>query len=213
MSDWQAIISLARRSLIVLAVALAIAAALYAGSGFFKNRMHAELAQVQQLQGASRASLAEKQSDLGNLHTEISRFSKLRQQGMVGVADRAGWAEELVASRQRTGLPDTLVYTLQTPKPLALQNGPATGAEVVAAPADSGTGGSTDPLFHDLDFELSNIHEDELLAFLQDYEANVKGRFRINACALSARTETGLLARCKLRFFTLPDTNPRPGPQ
>lgn len=207
MSNTQAIISLARRSLLVLAAALIMALALYAGSSFFKDRMRTQLAATQQIASANQASLSEKQSDLTNLQAEIKHFNLLRQQGMVGEPDRAGWTEQLVASRQRTGLPDTLVYTLDAPKPLTMQDGLATvAAALETTPADAAS-----PLFHDLNFELSSIHEEELLLLLRDYQTHVKGRFRINTCTLSSRTATGLSARCTLRFFTLPDVKPNPG--
>ena len=210
MSDQQTILLLARRSLVVLAFAMAMGLALFLGSRFFKDRMRDELAQAQQAQSANQASLAQKQTDLANLQAEISRFALLRQQGLVGKAERETWAEQLVASRQRSGLPDTLTYTLHAPKPIAAQAGSATGAEPAPAVDAPGGAASTGPQFHDLDIVLSNIHEGELLALLQDYQAQVKGRFRVNACALSARTETGLSARCTLRFFTLPDVGPSP---
>jgi hypothetical protein len=207
MKDWLHIILLARRSLIVLAAALLSALALYWGSSFFKDQRQAQLKQAQQTENASQTSLAEKQSDLANMQAEISRFNQLRQQGMVGTPDREGWVEQLVASRQRTGLPDTLVYTLQAAKPLALQ----AGAASEPAPLDSHSSATTGPLFHDLTVELDSIHEEELLTFLRDYQTQVKGRFRVNACLLSNRTETGLAAQCTLRFFTLPAATPPPG--
>lgn len=211
MSDRQTVLLLARRSLVVLALALVIGLALFVGSRFFKERLRNELAQVQQAQSSNQASLAEKQADLANLQAEINRFAILRQQGLVGRADREDWAEQLVASRLRSGLPDTLVYTLHAPKPVPAQTGAATSAEAPAATEAAGAAASTGPQFHDLDFELTSIHEDELLALLRDYQAHVKGRYRINACTLSARTDTGLSARCTLRFFTLPDTLANPG--
>ncbi len=210
MSERQTILLLARRSLVVLAVAVALGLALFLGSRWFKDRMRVELAQAQEAQSANQASLAQKQADLANLQAEISRFAVLRQQGLVGKAERETWAEQLVASRQRSGLPDTLSYTLHAPRPIAAQAVSATGAETTPAADAPGTTAPSGPQFHDLDLELNNIHEEELLALLQDYQAQVKGRFRVNACALSARTETGLSARCTLRFFTLPDGPPNP---
>ncbi|MBK9237961.1 MAG: hypothetical protein IPO19_19040 [Rhodoferax sp.] len=210
MSDRQTVLQLAQRSLVVLALAVALGLALFLGSRFFKDRMRDELAQAQQAQSANQASLAQKQTDLANLQAEISRFAVLRQQGLVGKAERETWAEQLVASRQRSGLPDTLTYTLHAPKPIAAQAGSATGAEPAPVADAPGEAAASGPQFHDLDIELSNIHEEELLALLQDYQAQAKGRFRVNACALSARTETGLSARCTLRFFTLPDVSPSP---
>lgn len=210
MSDWQTIFSLARRCLIVLVGALSAGLALYFGSLFLRDKMQAELSQLQQTESASQANLAEKQTDLNNLQSNINRFTVLRQQGLVGNADRAGWIEQLLASHQRSGLPNTLAYTLQAPKPLAQQGDPADPA---AAAADPASGAPTGPQFYDLDMQLSNIHEDELLALLRDYQAQVKGRFRVNACTLSGRTETGLSAHCTLRFFTLPDGQPTPPAQ
>ncbi len=207
MSNTQTIILLARRSLLVLAVALIMAFGLYAGSSFFKDRGRTQLAATQQTASANQASLSEKQLDLDNLQAEIKHFNLLRDQGMVGEPDRAGWTEQLTASRQRTSLPDTLVYTLEPPKPLTMQgnveNAPAAAQEV--APADA-----SEALFHDLNFEISSIHEEELVLFLRDFQTHVKGRFRINACRLENRTATGLSARCTLRFFTLPEIKPTP---
>lgn len=211
MKDWLQILSLARRSLMVLIAALLIALALYLGSSYFKDRGQGQLTQAQQAESASRASLAEQQATLANMQAEISRFNRLRQQGMVGPPDREGWVEQLLASRQRTGLPDTLVYALQAPKTLDLQAGAANAAETAPASPVAGTGAMSGPLFHDLVIELTSIHEEELLALLRDYQAQVKGRFRVNACLLSNRTETGLAAHCTLRFFTLPDVAPISG--
>jgi TolA-binding protein len=204
MTDRQTTILLARRSLVVLAVAVAMGLALFLGSRVLKERMRNDLAQAQQAESANQASLTEKQADLANLQAEISRFDALRGQGLVGKAEREDWAEQLVASRQRSGLPDTLVYTLHAPKPVAAPSA-AAGAAEGAPPADAaGTPASSGPQFHDLDFELTGIHEEELLTLLRDFQAQVKGRFRVNACTLSARTDTGLSARCTLRFFTVP---------
>ena len=213
MKDQLQIIFLARRCLMVLAAALLIGLALYLGSSFFRDRGQARLTQAQQTESANQASLVEKKSDLSNMQAEISRFNRLRQQGMVGTPDREGWVEQLLASRQRIGLPDTLVYTLQAPKALALQAIDAAGNAATPASTETGTDALAGPVFHDLDFAMTSIHEEELLALLRDYQARVKGRWRVNSCLLSDRTEAGLTARCTLRFFTLPDVAPSPNPQ
>lgn len=212
MKDQFHILSLARRCLTVLAAALLIALALYLGSSYFRERGLARLTQAQQTESANQAGLAGKQSDLANMQAEISRFNRLRQQGMVGTPDREGWVEQLLSSRQRTGLPDTLVYTLEASRPLALQTGAAADNQPAPASADAGSGSQAGPVFHDLNIGMTGIHEEELLALLRDYQAQVKGRFRVNACLLSDRTETGLAAHCTLRFFSLPDTAPNPAP-
>lgn len=186
MSHWRPILRLARHSLAALLLALVLGVALYAYSVFLENQAQTQLEQVRQLQSSLESSLAALQTDGADLQNRMGCFQQLRQQGMVGVAQRADWVDQLLAAHQRSGLrADTLEYTLQVAKPL--------GAEVAL----------TGPMFHDLDFVLRDVHETEVLSLLQDYQARVQGRFRINACSLSERSETGLSARCTLRFFTL----------
>lgn len=203
MSHWKVIVKLARRCLIVLAVAIAVALALYASSRYLRNQAASSLAQSQQVEIENQSALATKQSDLAKLEAEIAHFSQLRQQGLVGAADRTGWVEQLKASQQRVNIQGKMVYTLQPPKPLAAQG--------TAADGDSGQ--SSEPQFHDLELEVANLHEGDLLALLDDYRAHVKGRFRVEACNLSGRTENGLLARCTLRFFTLAQASAAPAQQ
>ena len=210
MNDWKTIAFLARRSLMVFAAAIVIGLALYSASHFFKKSAQAELIQLQQLESANRTTFHEKKLDLDHLSASISRYSMLRKQGMVGIADREGWTEQLVSSYQSVGLPNLPIYTLHPPQAQVLRNGPPAGAET--AP-DATTGTPTGPSFHDLDIELANLQEEELLQFLSNYQAQVKGRFRVNACKLSTRTETGLTAFCTLRFFTLPDVAQPPAQQ
>lgn len=208
MNHWKVIVKLARRCLIVLAVAIAVALALYAGSRHMRNQAASSLAQAQQLEIENQSALATKQSDLSKLEAEIALFSQLRQQGLVGVADRTGWVEQLKASQQRVNIQGKLVYTLQAPKPLTAQGATTAGAEFPAVDGDSGQ--SSEPQFHDLELEVANVHEGDLLALVDDYRAHVKGRFRVEACNLSGRTEIGLLARCTLRFFTLAQVSAAP---
>ena len=210
MSHWKVIVKMARRCLIVLAVAIAVALSLYAGSLYLKNQAARSLAQAQQLEVENQSALDGKKTDLANLEAEIDQFSTLRQQGLVGVADRTGWVEQLKASQQRLGIQGKMAYTLQPPRPLAAQGTAAPGAEISV---DGNAGQSGEPQFHDLEVEVANVHEGDLLALLVDYRKHVKGRFRVDACNLSGRTETGLLARCTLRFFTLAQASTTPEQQ
>lgn len=200
MTDRQVIFRQARRSLMVLALACVFGLALFGATRWLSDQARDQAAQAQEAASTAQAALTEKQTDLGQLEADINRFSLLRQQGLVGVPDRAVWVEQLAASRVRVGLPDTMTYTLQPPKALTLQDG---AAAAPGAPAEPGQA-----LFHDLELGFVGVHEEELLAFFKDYQSQVKGRWRVNACNLSSRTEQGLSARCTLRFFTLPDSAP-----
>jgi hypothetical protein len=209
MSANQKVLIAARRSLIVLAVGLTVTASVYFGARYLAEQVKLQLQQSQQLQSQNEASLQQKQADALSLRAEIKVFNTLREQGVVGMAEREGWVEQLVASRERMGLPNTLTYTLRPPQPLAQQ-----GVDASAASAEPGAvaEASGDPLFHDLEFQVKGIHEGELLAFLSAYRAQVKGRFRVNECSLTEPLEDGLFARCTLRFFTLPGDGTKGGP-
>jgi hypothetical protein len=191
----------ARRSLIVLAVALTVTAGVFFVTRYLADRAKNQTLQLEQQKIQGDATLQQKQVDAASLREGIDLFEALRAQGMVGSPDREAWVEQLVATRERMGLPNTLTYILQPPKPLIQQ-----GSEFASAAVDSGADpdAPSGPVFHDLDFKISGIHEGELLVLLSTYQSHVKGRFRVNTCALSAPQEAGLSASCTLRFFTLP---------
>ena len=192
MSAWRPIISLAKLALLLLTLTIVVALVTLAGLNYYQDSVRA------QAEKTATTKLAQKEGELSALERDIGRFTTLRQQGLVGEPDRAGWTEQFLASHKASGLPDRLTYTLQAPKLIALQAGAA------AAPDAAGTSAVT-PLFHDFDFSLSNVHETELLQLILSYQKQVKGRFRIDKCGFDTRTEAGLAATCTLRFFTLPD--------
>jgi len=197
MNNWKTIALLARRSLITLALSILCAFGIFFGTVFFKDRMVAQRLQAQQLESAQRASLEQKDIDLKNLQAETGRFSALRQQGLLGNPDRAAWVEQLLASYQALGLSmRDLAYTMHPPQAL-LVSGPDAAP---AAPTDQGA------RTYDLDFTMTNTHEEDVLALLGHVRIHVKGLYRVQACHLSGPKETGLTARCTLRFFNMPES-------
>lgn len=204
MTDPQVIVQQARRSLLLLGSVCLLGLVLFFGSRWTRDAAQAQAALAQGQASSAQATLTEKQTDLKQLQADMERFVVLKRQGLVGRPDRAVWMEQLTASRMRAGLPDSMSYTLQSPKPLAQQD-EATSGTPGSPNAAAALGESEQALFHDLELTLADVHEEELLALLRDYQAQVAGRLRVNACQLSARTETGLSARCVLRFFTLPE--------
>lgn len=208
MTPWLTIIHMARGGLAVMAASLAIAFGLVQWSAYHAKQVHSELAQLQQSETEQNETLQQAQKDGLGLSDNLARFAALRKQGLIDQADRAGWVEQLLASRQQLGLPDTLVYALQAPKPLR--------PEGSAANADTGQSpDSAEPQisasYHDLEFGITHIHEEELLALLQAYKSSVRGRFRVNSCTLLEPTTNGLSARCTLRFFTMNTAGTTPG--
>jgi hypothetical protein len=131
--------------------------------------------------------------------SNFSRFEALQQKGLVGVAKRDDWVEDLVKAHQRAKLPLTLGYDLLAPRALVAANaapnaGVASGATI--APVE----------LHELDVSLDSIHEVELIQFLNRYQDEVRGRYRLQSCVLSSPRNSGLSANCRLYFFNQPLT-------
>ncbi|MDP1610050.1 MAG: hypothetical protein Q8M11_03260 [Sulfuritalea sp.] len=197
-----------RRPLNILSGAILLSLTLAFGSIYVRDTLKEDIARSQGQLAAQRSSLTSKQLDLQNIRTHIAQFRSLKQQGLVGAADREGWVEQLAASRAFLNAGNALVYTLHAPRTQAVAAAAdlsmvgQTAADLPLANADAA-------MAHDLDFELDGAHEAELLDLLQDYKAKVRGSFRVQTCRLGSPTATGLLAQCSLRFFNLPET-PKP---
>ncbi|MBC7916795.1 MAG: hypothetical protein H7Y28_03200 [Rhodoferax sp.] len=198
MNAWSAVLQKARRSLIMLAVVVVLCGASVYGLGLLATNLQQHLASQQSSLQEQQALLERYQNDLSNVRTHIKAYEKLREQGLVGEADRAQWVEQLQASHMRLGLPGSISVQLQAAKPLANTDAPAD------PPADPAS--AIVPMSHDLQFEIREVHEGELLALLQDFRANVRARFRVESCQLRDPTDSGLTATCTLRFVTIPAT-------
>jgi hypothetical protein len=195
MNEWKPILRLARRSLITLLVVVVLSAAAVYGLGSLAERLKASVGQLQGSTQEVQAQLDAKRDNLQKVTKHIQRYEELRTKGLIGMPDRPQWAEDLQSSYQNIGLNNNnLKYQLQAPKPLNA----GSPAQVPADPA------ATEPLAHDLQFEVADVHELDVLGLIQDYHNRVKGRFRVNSCHLHDAKETGLTAQCVLRFFTIP---------
>ena len=205
MSDWKPIFVAAKRSLVALGVVAVVSAAAVLALQMWADTLKTEVAQLEAAVQGQRGQLAGKQEDLRNVRGHIKRFDALRAQGMVGNPDRPLWVEELQASHSRLGLTTPLSYRLQIPTLVADTNA---GTVVAVPPPVPAEGAPSEPQFHDLQFEVRELQEDELLRLIQDYRAHVVGRFRVNACSLSDPKDTGMTAQCVLRFVTLAGPKP-----
>jgi len=203
MKDWKPVLYLARRSLLALAVVVLLCVVAVLGLNQLAGNLKTTLAQLQGNMQEQQTQLATKQNDLHNMRDHIQRFEALRAQGLLGTPDRAQWVEQLQTSYQDMGFGGRVAYQLQAPKPIGQAAAQAEAA--AAAPVDS-----TQPLAHDLKFELRDVHEADVLTLIQAYRSQVKGRFRVNACVLQDPKETGLTAQCVFRFITIPLAPPTP---
>lgn len=206
MNEWKTVLVPAKRSLVVLVLACVVGIGVVLGlrhsAGDFRNALLQMQAAVQEQQ----AQLEIRQSDLLNIHDNIARFEALRAQGLVGDPDRALWVEQLQASYKRLGLPGTVAVELSAARPLPGKD--AANAQAVAANPPSAP--PTGPMAHDLQFGVRDVLETEVLALIDDFRAQAKGRFRLNACKLHTPVGTGLSAQCQLRFISMPLEKPTP---
>lgn len=207
MTGWQPILFAARRSLIALALVALLCVGAVVGLSIQANAVGTEVMQLGGAVQQQRDQISLKREDLRNVRSHIARFERLRAQGLLGSPDRPLWVEELLASHSRLGLPGPLVYQLQVPKTVADANAQTPANASPATPQGAGE----EPLVHDLQFELRDVHEGDVLRLIQDFRSHVKGRFRVNACTFSEPGENGMLAQCVLRFVTVPSA-PEPKP-
>jgi hypothetical protein len=197
MSDLTVILRQSRLGLLVFATTVVGSALALWGMHSFEQNIHLELVAVQSQETGEVAKLKEKIAELELLKTNYSKFESLRRSGLVGEADREGWAETLLKVHRTSGLPDSLGYALLTP--LALPNA---NPSTAVAPAQT----------HDMKLTLEGIHEVELFELLKTYEQQVNGRFRLESCQLTSPGSLGLTANCLLRFFNQPLTPPSTAP-
>ncbi len=199
MKPWQSIVTKARTGLIASGACLCLGLLLVL---FFHDRQQSARSAL----SSSKAELVELQSrrsseqaDLNYVQKHIGRFNYLVQAGIIEKPERETWIEQLLLSARRAGLPASPHYTLHPAKPVS--------SKWTAGHAAALSTGM--PQFHDLEFSLSEVHEEELLALLLDFGRNTRQRFRVNACQLSQATRQGLTLQCVLRFFSLAQTTPR----
>lgn len=193
MNAWQPVLQLARKSLYLLGGVLVLCAVLVAATASWATKGKTELAQLQAHAQAQQELLAGKQHDVLNMRDHIKRFESLKVQGMVGSPDRALWVEQLQTSYQSLGFEGRIDYQLQAPQPWV----------DLAAQAAGTDGAGPAPQFHDLKFALGDGHEGDVLDLIHHYRNTVKGRFRVQSCALDGAKEEGLNATCVLRFFSV----------
>lgn len=198
MKAWQPILRLARKSLYMLGIVLVLCVVVVVGTESWATKVNAALAQLQASVQAQQDLLTVKQNDLLNMRDHIKRFETLRTQGMVGAPDRAQWVEQLQTSYQAMGFGGRIGYQLQAPQPLVDAAAQAAGTE----------GEGPAPQSHDLKFEMRDGHEGDLINLIRNYRDTVKGRFRVQSCALDGAKEEGLNANCVLRFFSVPPPPP-----
>jgi hypothetical protein len=164
----------------------------------YVQKAQSELVIVQLAKSTAETDLTAKQNELALFKSNFSRFESLKQKGLVGSANRDNWVEDLVEVHQRSELPQTLGYSLLVPRALVGANAgnPGANAGATLAPVE----------LHELEVLLEKIHEVELIQFLNRYQNEVRGLYRLQSSVLSSPGSSGLSANCRLYFFNQPLT-------
>ncbi|MFZ5657479.1 MAG: hypothetical protein ACOY37_10565 [Pseudomonadota bacterium] len=185
-----------------VAVALAIvgaAALLYGLAHWQATRAESAQQQAGTQLAALQAELEQMRSGDAGVDADLRHYRALVGGGFVGEGDRVAWTEALLDAQQALALPP-LRFELAARRALAdgtaAPTDPGTDPSLVAAVPSPGAQA------HDLRFEVSGIHEGELLALLDHLRARRLGDFRVQDCELKRAQAIGLDVACTLRWIT-----------
>lgn len=169
--------------------AAAVAAALLlAGAGCAVAGYSLHARQAKALQNA-QAELAARRADVdalalegGAIERAIEAYRSLQRKGFVGRADAIALAERLQASARARGL-----------------DAPSFELTAVAEDAGQEPGGRLQRF--DLKVQWQGLHEEELVALLEDIARSRLGALEVRRCRLQRAAESaGLVAVCMLRW-------------
>lgn len=198
MNTYISILKPARAALIVFALFVAGAFAAVAGLIQYRNEVEQTILLNEKRLGNAKNDITKLTYDLGSINRLASKYQHLKQLGFVGEPDRDAWVQRLEAIYRDTRLPPTLRYTLAPPQLVNPQQ----------IAADSPLIYQKNVYYHDLAMELSNIHEGELLDFIDKLNGSWRAPFRVETCQITREGEnepiTGLQIKCTLRLFSMP---------
>ena len=194
MKAYRLVMGPAKGPLILVAFSLMLALALVLGLAHYRDQTEAAFVEAEAALRATRNEGQTLSSDVAVLEKHLPAFRHLANIGFIGNPDRAVWVQNLVSIYGELELPPTLRYSLALPSPQA---------------ESAGTAGAAPPsqpkvLRHDLDIELSAIHEGEFLTFMDRLRADWQTPFRVETCQFSREPKVGLQIKCTLRLFSLP---------
>lgn len=196
MTGYQLVLAPAKGALAWLAASLLFALVLLAGLSHYHERERAELSVTQQTLQGLRSEIETFNLDLASIEDNLMNFRHLTRIGLIGSPDREAWVQDLEAIYRALELPPALRYTLAPPAPQAAD--PAVPAGLaLASPARA--------MQHDLDIELSGLHEGEFQTFIDALGTDWQTPFRLEACAMKHEApQPGLHIKCTIRLFSLP---------
>jgi hypothetical protein len=195
MNDYWIVLKPAKLAVILLMLAAALSLAAVTGLARYRSAKEQTLIQTGQQLSATRDNIKALTDDLSTINKLAEKYRQLVRLGFIGEPNRDGWVQRLETLYRDMHLPPNLRYTLATPQLINPQpDAPAYQNKV---------------LHHDLNMELSAIHEGELLDFMEKLSEDWQVPYRIETCQMTREpaeeTISGLQIKCILQIYSLPD--------
>lgn len=199
MNAYGVVLKPAKAALLLLVLSVVVAFIIVAGLAKFRSENEQSILRTEKQLADTRENIRKLTFDLDTINKLAAKYKRLTLVGFIGEPDRDGWVQRLESIYRDTRLPPTMRYTLAPPQLINPQ----------AVPADAEAAYQNNVFHHDLNLELSGIHEGELLDFMDKLNSDWRTPYRVDTCQI-ARGEasepiTGLQIKCTVQLYSLPD--------
>lgn len=198
MNAYAVVLKPAKISLILFFLSVVVAFVIVIGLDKYRGEKELSILKTQQKLSETRESIRKLSFDLDTINRLKAKYKRLSELGFIGEPDRDGWVQRLESIYRDTRLPPTLRYTLAPPQPLNPQ----------PVAQDLPTAHQNNVLHHDLNLELSGIHEGEMLDFMEKLGEDWRTPYRIENCQIArgdaGEPIAGLQIKCTVHIYSLP---------
>ena len=198
MNAYSVVLKPAKVALILFALSVVLALAAVAGIAHYCTLKKLAIEQTAQQLGTARDDIGTLTYDLDSIRKLATKYQQISRLGFIGEPGRDEWVQRLEAIYRDTRLPPNLRYTLAPPQLLNPQPSAGDHEQVY----------QNNILHHDLNLELSGIHEGEFLDFMARLNTDWRAPYRVETCQISRDAEkepiTGLQIKCNVQIFSLP---------
>lgn len=198
MNAYGVVLKPAKLSLILFFLSVVLAFVIVTGLDRYRSEKELSIFKTQQKLSETRGIINKLTFDLDTINRLKTKYKRLEDLGFIGDPDRDGWVQRLESIYRDTRLPPTMRYTLAPPQPLNPQ----------PVSPDAPSAHRNNVLHHDLNIELSGIHEGEMLDFMEKLNGEWRTPYRIETCQIArgeaAEPIAGLKIRCTVQLYSLP---------
>ncbi len=190
MKKYLPLLKLAKNALVLFALTSLLSIGLIVALLNYNTTREEALAETEATVQTKQTETQTLTNNLNMLKNHQAEFDHLINIGLVGNPNRANWVEQFETLYRDLKLPLTLRYSLETPRPLSESTSTAQVSQA-------------NVLRHELSIELSDLHEEEFLSFVDKLNTSWNAPFRVNSCDMTRSSATKLEIKCALRLFSL----------